>query len=196
MENSAFKPVLSLGFRYGDDGVGKWNLDLGDLIPALTVAHRPGEQGESALIMLSRFDTHDGHRETLARGVPVRRVGEHLVCTVFDLMLAQYGAHRQILLDPTDPEVIAGARAEGISDEWIEAAQQSPVYALINCRVARPLHPEFRTRPDGLVHPSAVTGRGRGQSRRPRRGGCRQPVRRARGAAHPDSILGRVVQRG
>ena len=51
VENAAFKPVLldgstdtvavphgSLGFRYGDDGVGKWNLDLGDLVPALTVA--------------------------------------------------------------------------------------------------------------------------------------------------------------
>jgi nitrate reductase beta subunit len=59
-----------------------------------------------------------------------------------------YQAQRQILLDPTDPEVIAGARGEGISDEWIEAAQRSPVYALINTyRVALPLHPEYRTMP-------------------------------------------------
>jgi nitrate reductase beta subunit len=59
-----------------------------------------------------------------------------------------YEAQREILLDPNDPEVIAGARAEGISDEWIEAAQRSPVYALINeFRVALPLHPEFRTVP-------------------------------------------------
>ena len=59
-----------------------------------------------------------------------------------------YEAQRQILLDPADPEVIAGARAEGISDEWIEAAQRSPVYALINTyRVALPLHPEYRTMP-------------------------------------------------
>ncbi|GAB7143185.1 nitrate reductase subunit beta [Mycobacterium riyadhense] len=59
-----------------------------------------------------------------------------------------YEAHRRILLDPTDPAVIAGAHAEGISDEWIEAAQRSPVYALINTyRVALPLHPEFRTVP-------------------------------------------------
>ena len=48
VENAAFKPVLldgatdstavphgSLGFRYGDEGVGKWNLDLGDVAPAL-----------------------------------------------------------------------------------------------------------------------------------------------------------------
>ncbi|OLL17526.1 MULTISPECIES: nitrate reductase subunit beta [unclassified Rhodococcus (in: high G+C Gram-positive bacteria)] len=59
-----------------------------------------------------------------------------------------YEAQRQVLLDPHDPEVIAGARAEGISDEWIEAAQRSPVYALINTyRVALPLHPEYRTMP-------------------------------------------------
>ena len=104
VENAAFKPVLldgatdtvavpkgSLGFRYGDDGVGKWNLDLGDLVPALTVA---GPDGQTALVHLPRFDTLDGHGETLARGVPVRQVGEHRVCTVFDLMLAQYGVAR------------------------------------------------------------------------------------------------------
>ena len=106
-ENAAFKPVLldgatdtlavphgSLGFRYGDAGIGKWNLDLGELAPALTVAPRGGGQGETALIALPRFDTLDGHGETLTRGVPVRRVGEHRVCTVFDLMLAQYGVAR------------------------------------------------------------------------------------------------------
>jgi nitrate reductase beta subunit len=59
-----------------------------------------------------------------------------------------YEAQRQILLDPTDPQVIAGARASGISDEWIEAAQRSPVYKLIHTYgVALPLHPEFRTVP-------------------------------------------------
>ena len=84
-------PHGSLGFRYGDDGVGKWNLDLGDVSPALTVL-RP--DAEAALIALPRFDSIDGHGETLARGVPVRRVGEHMVCTVFDLMLAQYGVAR------------------------------------------------------------------------------------------------------
>ncbi|MGU3582993.1 nitrate reductase subunit beta [Rhodococcus sp. C26F] len=59
-----------------------------------------------------------------------------------------YEAQRGLLLDPRDPEVIAGARAEGISDEWIEAAQRSPVYDLISTyRVALPLHPEYRTMP-------------------------------------------------
>ncbi|OBG89036.1 nitrate reductase subunit alpha [Mycobacterium sp. E136] len=104
-ENAAFKPVLldaatdtvvvpqgSLGFRFGDDGVTKWNLELGDLVPALTVLFT--EAGETAEVALPRFDTFDGHGETLSRGVPVRRVGGHLACTVFDLMLAQYGVAR------------------------------------------------------------------------------------------------------
>ncbi|MBF6101110.1 nitrate reductase subunit beta [Nocardia cyriacigeorgica] len=61
-----------------------------------------------------------------------------------DLYEAQLGT----LLDPTDPAVVAGARAEGIPDSWIEAARRSPVYALITqYRVALPLHPEYRTMP-------------------------------------------------
>ncbi len=155
VENAAFKPVLlngatdevtvphgSLGFRYGDDGVGKWNLDLGDVPPALTVAPRDGAAGETALIQLPRFDTIDGHGETLARGVPVRRVGEHLVCTVFDLMLAQYGVARPGLPgdwptgydDPSQPytpawqEPITGvsaAQAIRVAKEFARNAEDS-----------------------------------------------------------------------
>jgi nitrate reductase beta subunit len=59
-----------------------------------------------------------------------------------------YEAQKSIILDPRDPAVLAGARAEGISEEWIEAAQRSPVYALIHkYQVALPLHPEYRTMP-------------------------------------------------
>ncbi len=43
--------------------------------------------------------------------------------------------------------VRAAARA-GIPRDWIEAAQRSPIYALINrYEVALPLHPEYRTMP-------------------------------------------------
>ena len=87
-------PHGSLGFRYGDDGLGKWNLDLGEWTPVLTVAPSHGEEGETAVVALPRFDSLDGHGEVLQRGVPVHRVGEHQVCTVFDLMLAQYGVRR------------------------------------------------------------------------------------------------------
>ncbi|BBY56852.1 nitrate reductase subunit beta [Mycobacterium koreense] len=59
-----------------------------------------------------------------------------------------YEAQCGVFLDPNDPQVIAGARAEGISEEWIDAAQRSPIYALINTyKVALPLHPEYRTMP-------------------------------------------------
>ena len=40
------------------------------------------------LVELPRFDTLDGAAQDLSRGVLVRRVGRHLVTTVFDLMLA------------------------------------------------------------------------------------------------------------
>ncbi len=96
VENAAFKPVFvdgatdtvvvppgSLGFRYGDDGIGKWNLELGDLVPT---DGRAGGGGavETAAVHLPSFDTVDGHGESIERGVPVRRIGDHLVCTVFD----------------------------------------------------------------------------------------------------------------
>jgi nitrate reductase beta subunit len=59
-----------------------------------------------------------------------------------------YEAQLDLMLDPHDPAVIAGARQEGISDDWIAAAQQSPIYTLAKTyRVALPLHPEFRTLP-------------------------------------------------
>ncbi|MFD6219514.1 nitrate reductase subunit beta [Nocardia asteroides] len=59
-----------------------------------------------------------------------------------------YEAHLDVLLDPNDPQVVAGARASGIPDAWIEAAQRSPIHALLkDFRVALPLHPEYRTMP-------------------------------------------------
>ncbi len=61
-----------------------------------------------------------------------------------DLMEAQ----KSLLLDPSDPFVIEQARRDGIPQDWIEAAQKSPVYALAcTYNVALPLHPEYRTLP-------------------------------------------------
>jgi nitrate reductase beta subunit len=57
-------------------------------------------------------------------------------------------AHRSIILDPNDPEVIAGAKANGIADTQIESAQRSPVYKFVKkWKLALPLHSEFRTLP-------------------------------------------------
>jgi nitrate reductase beta subunit len=59
-----------------------------------------------------------------------------------------YEAQRKVFLDPHDPAVAAAAERAGIPRDWIDAAQRSPVYALINTyRVALPLHPEYRTMP-------------------------------------------------
>jgi nitrate reductase / nitrite oxidoreductase, beta subunit len=53
-----------------------------------------------------------------------------------------------IILDPNDPKVIAAAKANGIADSTIKAAQDSPTYKFIKeWGMALPLHPEFRTLP-------------------------------------------------
>jgi nitrate reductase beta subunit len=53
-----------------------------------------------------------------------------------------------IILDPHDPQVIASAKANGIADSTIKAAQDSPTYKFIKeWGLALPLHPEFRTLP-------------------------------------------------
>src|SRR5437868_10356321 len=103
-DDEAFKTVLidtvtgepvvpngSLGFRFGKENEGRWNLDLGDVDPLLSLA---GD--ETVSVLLPRFDQTEG-TGVLRRGVPARRVNGHLVTTVFDLMLAQYGVSRSSL---------------------------------------------------------------------------------------------------
>jgi nitrate reductase / nitrite oxidoreductase, beta subunit len=59
-----------------------------------------------------------------------------------------YEAQRSVFLDPFDPEVIREAERAGIPRDWVDAAQRSPIHALINTyKVALPLHPEYRTMP-------------------------------------------------
>jgi len=57
-------------------------------------------------------------------------------------------AHRALVLDPHDPEVIAGARRNGLGDDVIESAQRSPVYQFVKVwKLALPPHIEYRTLP-------------------------------------------------
>ncbi|NIJ12426.1 nitrate reductase alpha subunit [Saccharomonospora amisosensis] len=149
-EHSEFKTVLldartgepvvpngSLGFRFGEQGAGRWNLDLGEVDPLLSA-----EGGEPVRVELARFDGADGAGGTLVRGVPARRVGGHLVTTVFDLLLAQYGVARPELpgewptgyddaASPCTPawqEVITGVparAAERIGREFATNAEES-----------------------------------------------------------------------
>ncbi|MBI5103944.1 MAG: nitrate reductase subunit alpha, partial [Solirubrobacterales bacterium] len=85
-------PNGSVGFRHGEEGQGRWNLDLGGLDPVLTLFDREHEAVEVAL---PRFDVGDGAGgSVMRRGVPAIRVGGRLVTTVLDLMLATYGVAR------------------------------------------------------------------------------------------------------
>ena len=61
-----------------------------------------------------------------------------------DLLESQRG----VFLDPFDPTVIREAERAGIPRDWVDAAQRSPIWALISTfKVALPLHPEYRTMP-------------------------------------------------
>ena len=104
-EHAAFKPVVldnatqqavapggSLGFRFGDQGLGRWNLELGDIEPMLTLH---GEASGTVTVDLPRFDAAGGSAGLIRRGVPARRIAGQLVTTVFDLLLAQYGVGRE-----------------------------------------------------------------------------------------------------
>jgi nitrate reductase / nitrite oxidoreductase, alpha subunit len=86
-------PNGSIGDRWGEEGAGRWNLDLDGLEPALSLL---GRHDEAAEVLLPRFD--GGETEggtTMRRGVPAKRVAGRLVTTVLDLMLAHYGVARE-----------------------------------------------------------------------------------------------------
>ncbi|MBX6723708.1 MAG: nitrate reductase subunit alpha, partial [Dactylosporangium sp.] len=148
-EHAAFKPVVwddaaagpavpngSVGFRWGEAGAGRWNLDLAGIEPALGCP----TGGETVEVVLPRFDTPTPG--VLRRGVPVRRVRGHLVTTVYDLLLAQYGVRRDGLpgqwpesyADGSEPytpawqEPITGvpaAACERIAREFADNAERS-----------------------------------------------------------------------
>src|SRR5699024_4454293 len=105
-EHAVFKPVMfdratgevvvppgTLGQRFSEDGVGKWNLDLGDIDPALSLLEHRDDVAE---VLMPRFDTAgQGGRGDAVRGVPIKRIGDRVVTTVYDLLLAEYGVGRE-----------------------------------------------------------------------------------------------------
>jgi nitrate reductase beta subunit len=57
-------------------------------------------------------------------------------------------SQRSALLDPHDARVVTAARRNGISEEFITAAQDSPVWKYVGVwKLALPLHVEYRTMP-------------------------------------------------
>ena len=136
-EHAAFKIVLldertgepvvpngSLGFRYGEAGMGKWNLDLGQVSPLLS-AYEGG--GQAVPVDLPRFDNLDGSAAVLRRGVPVREVAGRLATTVYDLLLAQYGVGRPGL--PGDWPTSYDDPASPYTPAWQEAITGVPARA-------------------------------------------------------------------
>ena len=152
-ENAAFRTVVldadgrpkvpngSLGHRFGEDGMGRWNLELGDLRPTLSLL---GPEADPVEVSLARFDAvpsdstdedalHLGSADVMRRGVPARRIGDRLVTTVYDLMLAQYGVERGNL--PGEwPRDAADADAVG-TPAWAETITGVPAAQIT--RVAR-----------------------------------------------------------
>ncbi len=124
VDGTVVVPNCSLGFRFNDAGKGCWNLDLGTVTPLLTLLG-----GDPVEVDLPRFDEvasgnqgsgPDTRARVLRRGVPTRTVGGHLVTTVFDLLLAQYGVPRDGVAGtwPTgydDPEPYTPSWQEGIT---------------------------------------------------------------------------------
>ena len=59
-----------------------------------------------------------------------------------------YQAQLDIFLDPNDPEVQRQALEQGIPQDWVRAAKESPVWKMaMDWKIAFPLHPEYRTLP-------------------------------------------------
>ena len=125
-----FVPNGSMGFRYAESGEGRWNLDLEGVRPTLSVY---AEDAETVEVKLPLFDQPDGSGEILSRGVPVRRIGDELVTTVFDLMLAQYGVGREGL--PGDWPSGYDDVSSPYTPAWQEEITSVPAQACI--RIAR-----------------------------------------------------------
>ncbi|NJP94262.1 nitrate reductase subunit alpha [Nonomuraea sp. FMUSA5-5] len=141
-ENAQFKTVFldertgepvvpngSLGFRWGEKGEGRWNLDLDGAVPILTLHGRRAVE-----VDLPRFD--EGATEggsSMRRGVPVTEVGGKLVTTVFDLLMAQYGVAR----DGLPGEWAAGYddAAQPYTPAWAEEITSVPASTI--ARIAR-----------------------------------------------------------
>jgi nitrate reductase alpha subunit len=124
-------PNGSLGFRFTDSGLGRWNLDLAGADPVLTLH---GRHGEAVPVDLPRFDTGGTEGGSVVRrGVPVTRIGGRLVTTVFDLVMAQYAVRRDGL--PGEWPTGYDDASTPCTPAWQEAITSVPAAAA--ARVAR-----------------------------------------------------------
>ena len=101
-------PNGSMGFRYNESDEGQWNLELGEIKPALSLIDQA--DADAVEVSLPCFEDPRGEGSIIRRGVPARVVEGKLVTTVFDLMLAQYGVQR---------EGLPGTWAQGYDDATV-----------------------------------------------------------------------------
>ncbi|MEU4575270.1 nitrate reductase subunit alpha [Nonomuraea sp. NPDC023979] len=141
-ENARFKTVLldeptgrpvvpngSLGFRWGQEGEGRWNLGLDGVTPKLTLLGAP----DAVAVDLPRFDTGDTEGgAAMRRGVPATEVGGRLVTTVFDLLMAQYGVARDL---PGEWPASYDDAAQPYTPAWAEEITSVPAATIT--RIAR-----------------------------------------------------------
>jgi nitrate reductase alpha subunit len=132
LDSASHEPVVpngSMGFRHTESGVGKWNLDLAGIDPLLSL-HGVGP--EAVAVDLPRFDVGGEGGGVVQRGVPVMIVNGRTVTTVFDLLFAQYGVHREGLPGtwPKDYEDDAT-----YTPAWQESITSVPAQTVI--RIAR-----------------------------------------------------------
>lgn len=138
-DGQPFVPNGSLGDRFSESGMGKWNLDLEGRDPVLSAEDLPGHG--TAEVLLTRFDTevsanasedekHLGSAEVFSRGVPTYQLAGKIVTSVYDLLLAQYGVGRDGLpgdwpKSADDPEAVGTpAWAETITGVHVEAIER------------------------------------------------------------------------
>ena len=107
VSGKAVLPHGAIGFRWGPDGrpdQGQWNLEAkeaqhGDAVK-LRLSALEGDGHDSAQVGFPYFGgiqhahfPNNVQSDVLVRTVPVAKLGEHLVASVYDLLLAQYGVN-------------------------------------------------------------------------------------------------------
>ncbi|MBO8193974.1 nitrate reductase subunit alpha [Streptomyces oryzae] len=146
LDDRTGQPVVpngTLGDRWSDGGEGRWNLDLGETDPRLSLC---GTEGSGTVqVVLPRFEgagesagqgVGEGTAEetaTVRRTVPVTRVAGRTVTTVFDLLLARYGVQRPEL--PGSGPVDYDDPAQPCTPAWQEQLTSVPAGAVV--RAAR-----------------------------------------------------------
>src|SRR5690606_34648474 len=123
-------PPGTIGDRWTESGLGRWNLDLGEISPQLTLL---GDDADNVELLMPRFDNLDGSGEVIRRGVPARRVGGRRVTTVCDIMLAQYGVSRPGL--PGEWPTGYDDASQPYTPAWQEAITSVPARSVL--RTAR-----------------------------------------------------------